>query len=618
MIKMITVFITLLFFCQQIAFSGELAIRKVTVYANSAEVNSVADINLKRGNNEVTFRRLSPYVDPATIQISGEGFRVLSISRGVDTVKDDAAYLDSLEMYEKQIQDLEKQKREKRSSFSILEMKEALLLSNQKLVGEGGLQQGELQTLLEYFFSRISEIEKQKLVLTEDMRDLDKEITDIEEMIENLQVPEEKLYSKVHFTLQADAPGSFPVEVRYSVGNAGWFPTYDIFARDDGIELYYNANIHQQTGSDWESVSVVVSSASPHKGQVVPRQMPYYLRFDRSIRIDAEMADHPTAQDIGIHQVRGKVTDASDGLPLPGVNVTVDGTTIGTVTDLDGEYSLQMPSEARILNFSFIGMEPKKVPISSSVLNVGLEPSMVALEEVMVVGYGVADRPSRRETREPRPSRPAAPPAFTLGYQTSISYEVEIPYDIPSTAEPTQVEVRRVTIPAEMRYQAVPGVEEAAFLTARIPEWEQYNLLDGEANLYMDNQFMGRTVLETSALEDTLSLSLGRDESITVKRQRQRDYEQRRTWSNRVREERVWQTAVRNNKEETIAMEIFDRIPVSRHSDIRVNVIDVSGGEKDEQTGIVKWIVHVEPGETERVQVHYSVEYPRDRRLFVE
>lgn len=50
-------------------------------------------------------------------------------------------------------------------------------------------------------------------------------------------------------------------------------------------------------------------------------------------------------------------------------------------------------------------------------------------------------------------------------------------------------------------------------------------------------------------------------------------------------------------------MEIFDRIPVSRHSDIRVNVIDVSGGERDEQTGIVKWIVHVEPGETERVLV---------------
>lgn len=618
MTKVIIALFVLSFAGQQTALAEDLSIRNVTIYSDGAEIISEAEIELKQGNNEITFKRLSPYIDPATIQISGEGFRVLSISRGVDVVKDDEAYLDSLEVFKMQIREREKLVREKSTILSILEKEEALLLSNQKLVGEGGVQQGELQTLLEYFFTRISEIEKQRLALREEVRELDEEIIDIEEKIENLEVPQEKLYSTVSFKLQAETSGIIPVEVRYSVANAGWFPTYDVFARDGAIELYYNANIRQQTGSDWETVGLVVSSASPYKSQVVPRQMPYHLSFDRPLTIDAEVNRYPMAQDLGIHQVSGVVRDASEGLALPGANVTVDGSTIGTLTNINGEYSLQLPSEARALKFSFIGMETKLVPINSRVINVSLESDFVALEEVIVVAYGVSEHPSRAETRAPRPSRPAAPPTLTVGYQTSVSYEVDTPYDIPSSAEPSQVEIRRVTIPAEFRYQAAPGVEEAAFLTARIPEWEQYNLLDGEASLYLENQFMGRNVLETGALDDTLSLSLGRDENIIIKRQRQRDYEQRRTWTNRVREERVWQTAVRNNKNETITLELFDRVPVSRHSDIRVNVVDVSGGSKNEETGIVTWLLQIEPGETAEVLVHYSVEYPRNRRIRVE
>lgn len=91
--------------------------------------------------------------------------------------------------------------------------------------------------------------------------------------------------------------------------------------------------------------------------------------------------------------VRGKVTDAN-GDPLPGVTISVPGTTIGTATDLDGVYSLSVP-EGSTLVFSFIGFQSQTVDLGGrSVIDVVLEEDMASLDEVVVVGYGVQKKTS--------------------------------------------------------------------------------------------------------------------------------------------------------------------------------------------------------------------------------
>nr|WKN34779.1 TonB-dependent receptor [Tunicatimonas sp. TK19036] len=88
--------------------------------------------------------------------------------------------------------------------------------------------------------------------------------------------------------------------------------------------------------------------------------------------------------------ITGQVTDASDGTGLPGVNVLVKGTTIGTVTDLDGNYTLNAPDDAEILVFSSVGYTAQEVPIGSqSEINVQLDTDVQMLEDqVVVIGYG--------------------------------------------------------------------------------------------------------------------------------------------------------------------------------------------------------------------------------------
>ena len=87
-------------------------------------------------------------------------------------------------------------------------------------------------------------------------------------------------------------------------------------------------------------------------------------------------------------KISGKVTDAS-GATLPGVSVVVKGTTIGTITDSNGIYSLSNIPENSILQFSFVGMNMQEMKIGTkSELNIALEAGSIGLEEVVAVGYG--------------------------------------------------------------------------------------------------------------------------------------------------------------------------------------------------------------------------------------
>lgn len=92
-------------------------------------------------------------------------------------------------------------------------------------------------------------------------------------------------------------------------------------------------------------------------------------------------------------EVSGTVTDAADDQPIPGVNIAVQGTTTGTTTDIDGEYSLTVPGPDATLVFSFVGYQTERVTVGDqTTINVQLQEDVAALDEVVVVGYGTQRR----------------------------------------------------------------------------------------------------------------------------------------------------------------------------------------------------------------------------------
>lgn len=88
--------------------------------------------------------------------------------------------------------------------------------------------------------------------------------------------------------------------------------------------------------------------------------------------------------------ITGTVTSAEDGESLPGANVVVVDLTIGTITGVNGEYSIEVPSDAQSLEFSYVGMQNQIIPIGNrTVIDVALELSTVALDEVVVTALGI-------------------------------------------------------------------------------------------------------------------------------------------------------------------------------------------------------------------------------------
>ncbi|TKG95872.1 SusC/RagA family TonB-linked outer membrane protein [Puteibacter caeruleilacunae] len=116
-----------------------------------------------------------------------------------------------------------------------------------------------------------------------------------------------------------------------------------------------------------------------------------YMVLDNQIILTTEKE---AKQGERIEKITGTVTDAN-GEPLPGVSVVVKGTTVGITTNIDGNYSLDLPEGASVVTFSFVGMKSQEIVVGSQkVINVKLEEDAIGLEEVVAIGYGVTTKAS--------------------------------------------------------------------------------------------------------------------------------------------------------------------------------------------------------------------------------
>ena len=202
--------------------------------------------------------------------------------------------------------------------------------------------------------------------------------------------------------------------------------------------------------------------------------------------------------------------------------------------------------------------------------------------------------------------------------QTNFTFNIDVPYDIPSKQQPTVAILQSPTLKATYQYSSVPKLSENAYLVANITDWQTLNLMNGDANLYFENNFVGTTYLDTKAFNDTLKLSLGKDESIAIKRTIVKSFTEKNLVGSKITETRVWEITITNGKKQDVEIDLKDQIPVSSNEKVKVKLIDQSGSDYTTITGILKWTVKLKPTETKKIQFSYSVEYPKGSQVNLE
>lgn len=202
--------------------------------------------------------------------------------------------------------------------------------------------------------------------------------------------------------------------------------------------------------------------------------------------------------------------------------------------------------------------------------------------------------------------------------ETTVTFDITTPYTIASDGKIQTIEIQRTTTPADYKYVTVPKLSPMAYLTGNITDWAEQNLIGGEATLYFENTFVGKSYLNVNQLKDTLTVSLGTDNSILVKREKRQDFTSRRVLGSNKTETYSFLITIRNNKPNPVRITVNDQIPISSNSGIEVDAIELSGGKHNSQTGGIKWDLEIKPQETRQLILTYSVKYPKDKTIILE
>jgi hypothetical protein len=606
-------------------------VNEATVFIKDAQVVRNKTIAVKKGKSILKFVGLSPFIKKKSIQIKADGIMILSVNHQHN--------YDIKKKIDAKAQAIVDKKKAIDEELRLLAVRSDIVLEQIDFIKENKHVGGKNETTKAANFIALTDFYGKKYAqLKTELADIINKISKLREKRKKLDkrltaVYDEKEYPTGEILVKIDSKvrRNAKFKLSYVVQNAGWYPSYDVRAKDINtpVNLIYKANVKQDTKVDWNNVKLTLSSSNPNLSGVAPKLETYFIDYN----------SRPPVYGSSFNEVSGVVTDAIDGSPLAGANIMIKGTTIGTATDFDGRYTLTIPSKQAQLVFSNIGYNTQTRYANRSIINVALKEGQQLLENVVVTAYsGNSDDNAINDegegvlvestgyhsyavkTKEMTSKRfdKKAIPFKQVNNQTTVSFNINTPYTIKSDNKNYSVEMADYQLPADYQYYCVPKIDEDAFLLANITNWEKYNLLEGEANIFFENTYIGKTLLNVRSASDTLQISLGRDKNISVSREKMKDFTSKQFIGNKKEETRAYKITVKNNKSQAINMLVFDQIPVSTLKEIKIETLEISKAKYDKESGELKWKFTLAPSKKKSFELRYSVKYPKYRSLIIE
>jgi len=235
-------------------------------------------------------------------------------------------------------------------------------------------------------------------------------------------------------------------------------------------------------------------------------------------------------------------------------------------------------------------------------------------EEVVVTGNGQYKTKSVIDEKTIDPSTLQQYTTLNEG-QLNTNYEIDLPYDIASDGQLNSVTIKDQEITCTLKNYAVPRMDKEAYLLAEVPDWQNLDLLPGDANIIMDDTYIGKSVIDPNTTADTLNLSLGRDKRVAVKRSLIKELSSLKTSGKESKQLFTYEILVKNNKVTDVNLLLKDQFPLSNIKEVIVTLEDGSEAMVNTETGVLTWKLELKPGESKKVRFSYSVKYPKDKKI---
>jgi len=577
--------------------NSKATLTNVTVFRVGAEMNHLAKGELIKGNNELVIENISNVLDPGSIQVNCNGnVTVMGVEFSTDhlqnEIKTPAIKIleDSVETF---IANLEKIK----TSASVIKDLLAVLKANKEIKGsQTGLSVAELMKLMEYYKTKSFELQNELNALHQKEKKLNETMVKLNNQIAEEQKKNTKSTGKLILQLNCAVAGKYDFNISYITQNAYWTPFYDLRAESitAPLKLIYRAKIFQTTGIDWKQVKLSLSTSTPSQTGNAPLFSTWFLSYINPVNFYNKSLD-----------LQGKVAGIGVSNTLSEVVVTGYGS---QKINIRGNGSLNKgQAPLYIVNGAVMSADDFKM----------INPNEIKKMDVLKDDAATAIYGSRAGNGAVLITlKDGLNDYITVSdNELDVTFDIDLPYDVPTNGKAQTAVLKEQEVIANYKFYAVPKLDKDVFLLAEIADWEELNLLPGEANIIFEGTYIGKSFIDPSSTQDTLNLTMGRDKRVVVKKEKLADYSSIKFLGSNKKQTFTYEITVKNNKKDAIDLMVKDQYPISQDKDVVVDLLESTAATDNNETGVLTWKLKLVPGEVKKLKVSYSVKYPKDKKL---
>jgi len=581
-------------------------LKSATVYRTGAELTHQAKAFLKQGTNDLLIEGLSNGLDIGSVQIgSEEKLTILSVEFSTEFLKPAIKTAtikrleDSLETVNKEI-----------NKIQVILKTDAelidLMKANREIRGtQTGLSVAELMKMMDYYKTKSLETQNEIAQYQEKQNKLHELFQKIQLQITEEEQKNNKTTGRLSVQVMSPVAGACNLTISYITSKACWNPSYDIRVENISkpISLMYKAKLVQTTGIDWKQVKLTLSSSTPNQNSNAPVLKSWFLNYTNPVtRMENNLYMNSMQS-----MLQGKVAGLAVNSQLQEVVTLGYGTNSGDKDDairIRGTSSIkESPPPVYVLNGGIISLQQFEKIDPKNIKNMEVVKDAASIYGARAAGGAVvvtlkdelSDYISVKDS------------------ELNVSFDIDLPYDVPGNGKEQTVSLKEFPVNTIYKYYSVPKLDKDAYLLGEVADWEQLNLLPGEANIIFEGTYIGKSYIDPNSTMDTLNLTLGKDKRIVVKKEKLKDYSSIKFLGSNKKQVFTYELTVKNNKKEAVQMLLKDQYPLSTNKDIEIELLESSGAANNTELGVLSWKLQLPPGESKKLRVSYSVKYPKDK-----